>query len=122
MSIGRLGVTAPNRIRLAIIALMLSMPVSLLAQTQGRTSTNTANAVLHIRVNVVQTVLTPKPESQPVEPSSINYVTPVVNTQNQTIVSESAVPASPQSASSQGTPCTGTSCSAMLRTTTIVAY
>jgi hypothetical protein len=117
MSISRLRLAAPKRIRLAIVTLIFSMPVSLLAQSQGRTNTNTASAVLHIRVNVVQTVLPPKPESQPVERSSVNYIIPVVNTQNQTIVSESAVPASPQKES-----CTGMSCSAVLRTTTIIAY
>jgi len=118
MSIGRLGVTAPNRVCFAMITLILSLPVSLFAQGgQGRTNTNTASAVLHIRVNVVQTVLTPKPESQPVEPSSINYIIPMVATQNQTTISESVVAPSSQSAS-----CTGTNCSAVLRTTTIVAY
>lgn len=100
-----------------MIGLMLLLSLGLSAQSrQGRTNTNTASAVLHIHVNLVPTVLTPRPESQPVERNTISYLIPMVTVQNQAIVTEAAL------TSAQAVPCAGSTCNAVLRTTTIVTH
>ncbi len=116
MRTGQLGVTGITRLCCGIICLALLLSASLCAQNlPGRTNTNTANAVLHIRVNVIPTVLTANPKEPAPTSSGINYIIPMVPQQTQTIVQET--PTSPSTV-----PCNAQTCSAVLRTTTIIAY
>jgi len=115
MRTGRLGVTG-IRVCCLTIGLMFSLSVGLSAQSrQGRTSTNAANAVLHIQVNVVPTVLSHRPQPQTTSSSSISYIIPTVTYQSQTIVQEAQLTA-------QSGNCASAVCSGILRTTTIVAH
>ncbi len=99
-----------------MIGLMFLLSIGVSGQSsQGRAGTNTANAVLHIQVNVVPTVLSHRPQLQMTSSSSISYIIPTVTNQSQTIVQEAQL--TPQSGN-----CASIVCSGVLRTTTIVAH
>ena len=116
MRTGQLGVTGKTRLCCAIICLVLLLSASISAQSRpGRTNTNTANAVLHIHINIIPTVVTPKPKETAPTSSGISYIIPIVSQQDQTIVQETAAP-------QFAVPCNVQTCSAVLRTTTVVAY
>jgi len=100
------------------LGMILLVACGLSAQNpKGRTGTNTAQAVLHIQVNVVPMVFAQQQKAAVAEPAGISYTIPVVSRQDQSIMEESSMglPAAPLR-------CTGISCAAILRTTTVVAH
>lgn len=83
----------------------------------GRTNTNTAQAVLRIQVNVVPTVLAAQQQalSRPSD-SAVAYLVPTVALNQETSTQEMLV-GTPQ----HQLPCSQAGCNATLRTTTVVA-
>jgi len=81
----------------------------------GRTGTNTAQAVLHIQVVVMPTIFTPSQNLQRETANTVTYNLPSQLLRQELTVNESDLRGSVASA------CSGETCSAALRTTTVVA-
>lgn len=105
---------ASNSRPLLLAAFVLIFAVAAQAQN-GRANTNSAQAVLHIQVVVIPTVLTPAEHQRAPEAADVSYSVPTINLKQEITTRESVLRGFPDE-HCLAEPCVGT-----LRTKTIVA-